>query len=391
MEMECRKILTKYLEALAVDNGWAALVIFLLGDPHLLEGGEGSEDGSSDPDRVLSLWWSNDLDLHCAWGKGGDLLLHSVGDSWVHGGSSGKNSVGIQVLSDINVALHDGVVGGLMDTARLHSQEGWLEEGLWASESLVSDGDDLTVGKLVALLKGAGRGSGSHLLLKVKSNVAELLLDVTNNLTLGGGGEGVASLGKDLHQVVSEVTTGKIQSEDGVGESVSLVDGDGVGDTITGIKDDTSGSSRGVEGKDSLDGDIHSWGVEGLEHDLGHLFSVGLGVQWGLGQEDWVLFGGNTKLIVEGVMPDLLHVIPVGNNTVLNWVLQGEDTSLGLGFISNIGVLLSHTDHDTLMSWSSNNGWEDSSWSIISSESSFAHTGSVINNESSNIFVTHFD
>merc|ERR1711955_133024 len=106
-------------------------------------------------------------------------------------------------------------------------------------------------------------------------------------------------------------------------------------------------------GKDSLDGDIHSWGVEGLEHDLGHLFSVGLGVQWGLGQEDWVLFGGNTKLIVEGVMPDLLHVIPVGNNTVLNWVLQGEDTSLGLGFISNIGVLLSHTDHDTLMSWSS--------------------------------------
>merc|ERR1712133_336524 len=73
-------------------------------------------------------------------------------------------------------------------------------------------------------------------------------------------------------------------------------------------------------------------------------------------------------------MPDLLHVIPVGNNTVLNWVLQGEDTSLGLGFISNIGVLLSHTDHDTLMSWSSNNGWEDSSWSIISGESSFAHT-----------------
>merc|ERR1711910_148233 len=27
------------LEALAVDNGWAALVVLLLGDPHLLEGG----------------------------------------------------------------------------------------------------------------------------------------------------------------------------------------------------------------------------------------------------------------------------------------------------------------------------------------------------------------
>ena len=80
--MECKELqseifLIKYLEALAVDNGWAALVVLLLGDPHLLEGGEGSKDGSSDPDRVLSLWWSNDLDLDGGWSKSGDLLLHS--------------------------------------------------------------------------------------------------------------------------------------------------------------------------------------------------------------------------------------------------------------------------------------------------------------------------
>ena len=40
------------LEALAVDDGGAALVVLLLGDPHLLEGGEGGQDGSSDPDGV---------------------------------------------------------------------------------------------------------------------------------------------------------------------------------------------------------------------------------------------------------------------------------------------------------------------------------------------------
>merc|ERR1712002_686535 len=49
------KMLMK-LEALAVDNGWATLIILLLGDPHLLEGGEGSKDGASDPDRVFPLW-----------------------------------------------------------------------------------------------------------------------------------------------------------------------------------------------------------------------------------------------------------------------------------------------------------------------------------------------
>merc|ERR1711976_262626 len=147
------------LEALSVDNGWAGLIVFLLGDPHLLEGGQGSKDGSSDPDRVLSLWWSNDLDLDGGWSKSSDLLLHSVGNTWVHGGATRHDSVGVQVLSDINIALHDGVVGGLMDSAGLHSEEGWLEESLWASESLVSDGDDLTVGKLIGLLKGGGGSS----------------------------------------------------------------------------------------------------------------------------------------------------------------------------------------------------------------------------------------
>ena len=109
------------LEALAVDDGGAALVVLLLGDPHLLEGGEGSKDGSSDPDGVLSLWGSNDLDLDGGWGKSGDLLLHSVSNTGVHGGASGHDGVGVQVLSDVNIALHDGVVGGLMDTAGLHT------------------------------------------------------------------------------------------------------------------------------------------------------------------------------------------------------------------------------------------------------------------------------
>ena len=51
------------LEALSVDNGWTAFIILLLGDPHLLESGEGSEDGSSNPDGVLPLRRGNDLDL----------------------------------------------------------------------------------------------------------------------------------------------------------------------------------------------------------------------------------------------------------------------------------------------------------------------------------------
>merc|ERR1712193_436636 len=90
----------KKLETFPVDNGWAAFIIFLFGDPHLLEGGKRSQDGSSDPYRVFPLRGSNDLDLNGGWSQG---------------------SVGIQVLTDINITLHDAVIGGLMDTAGFHS------------------------------------------------------------------------------------------------------------------------------------------------------------------------------------------------------------------------------------------------------------------------------
>merc|ERR1719454_2157886 len=122
-----------------MDDGGAALVVLLLGDPHLLEGGEGGQDGSSDPDGVLPLRGSDDLDLDGGGSQGGDLLLHPVSDTGVHGGASGHDSVGVQVLPDVNIALHDGVVGGLVDSASFHTKEGWLEEGLGAPESLVAD------------------------------------------------------------------------------------------------------------------------------------------------------------------------------------------------------------------------------------------------------------
>merc|ERR1719508_490929 len=377
------------LEALAVDNGWAALIIFLLGDPHLLEGGEGSKDGSSDPDGVFPLWGSNDLDLDGGGSKSSDFFLHTVSNTGVHGGASGHDSVGIEILTDINITLHDGVECGLMDATGFHSQEGRLEESLWATETFIANGDDLAVGKLIRLLKGGGCSSSGHFLLKVKGNIAELLLDVTDNLTLSSGGERVATLSEDLHQVVGEFTSSKIKTNDGMGKGITFIDGDSMGDTISRVHDDTSGTAGGIEGEDSLDGDIHGRHVEGLEHDLGHLLTVSLGVEGSLSQEDGLFLRGNTELIVEGVVPDLLHIIPVGDDSVLNGVLEGEDTSLGLGLISNIGILLSHTDHHTLVAGTSNNGGEDGSGSVISSKSSLAHAGAIVNDKSSNVFVTH--
>ena len=76
------------LEALPVDDGRSRLVVLLLRDPHLLEGREGGENGTTDPDGVLALWGSDDLDLHAGRSKSSDLLLHTVADTGVHGGTT---------------------------------------------------------------------------------------------------------------------------------------------------------------------------------------------------------------------------------------------------------------------------------------------------------------
>merc|ERR1712106_736997 len=220
-------------------------------------------------------------------------------------------------------------------------------------------------------------------------NIAELLLDVTDNLTLSSGGERVATLSEDLHQVVGEFTSSKIKTDNGMGKGITFIDGDSMRDTISRVHDDTSGTSGSVEGEDSLDGDIHGRHVEGLEHDLGHLLTVSLWVEGILSQKDGLFLRGNTEFIVECVVPDLLHIIPVGDDSVLNVVLEGEDTSLGLSLISNIGILLSHTNHHSLVARTPNNGWEDGTRSIISSETSLAHAGAIVTDKSSYVFVTH--
>lgn len=44
---------------------------------------------------------------------------------------------------------------------------------------------------------------------------------------------------EDLHEVVCEVTTCQVQTKDGVRQGIALVDGHGVGHTITAVQHDT--------------------------------------------------------------------------------------------------------------------------------------------------------
>merc|ERR1719494_1009313 len=81
----------------------------------------------------------------------------------------------------ISTSLHDRVVGGLMDSARFHSNEGGLEEGFGASEPLVANGDDLAIRQFIGFFQTGAGGCCLHLGFVIQSDIAQLLLDVTQD------------------------------------------------------------------------------------------------------------------------------------------------------------------------------------------------------------------
>lgn len=236
----------------------------------------------------------------------------------------------------------DGLISELVHTKdfRTFLDESWVEEGLWSLESWLVDLNDGTIWELVVLLMLVGGGSGLHGGIVVKGDESKSLFNLNDDLEPSGlttfvlTGDTIIS--EKLGHVLSDGSTSDVVLEDGVWDGETLKNWDSVGNTISGIDDQTGGSTIGVEGKDGLDGDINTLDLESLEHQLGHLFSVSFWISWGLSQKDFMLCWVNSELVGHAIFPDLFHIVPGGNNTGLDWVVEVENTSHLLGFISNV-------------------------------------------------------
>ena len=121
-----------------MDNRWAGLVILLLWNPHVLECGQRSQNGATDPNRVLALWWCNDLDFHWVGRQVGDFFVHTVRNAWIHGGTAWQHYIRVQIFSDIDIALHNRVESGLVNTRNFKAQKRGLKQGLWTSETFIT-------------------------------------------------------------------------------------------------------------------------------------------------------------------------------------------------------------------------------------------------------------
>jgi hypothetical protein len=65
---------------------------------------------------------------------------------------------------------------------------------------------------------------------------------------------------------------------------------------------------------------------------------------------------GHTEFVVEGVVPELLYVVPVGHDALLDWGVESENISLGSSLVTDIDILLIHVR----VFGSADNGGKDS-------------------------------
>ena len=140
---------TQYSITFLVDNFSTIFLILSLGNPHGLEGRQWWQDWSTDPNQELSFLRSKHLHLHYRWSQSSHFLAQSLRKTWEHRCTTTQDNVAVQVFSEINIALEDWLVSEFMQTLHIFSEQHWLEKGFWASESLATDRDSLSIWEFI--------------------------------------------------------------------------------------------------------------------------------------------------------------------------------------------------------------------------------------------------
>src|SRR5580704_7284084 len=106
--------------------------------------------------------------------------------------------------------------------------------------------------------------------------------------------------------------------------------------SITALQHNTCGATRSIQRQHSCVLKIHCRYVEGFEHDLNRFLAIRFRIEWRLGRQHWMFLWSHSQFVVERVMPDLLHVVPVRHNGMFNRTLESEDTTLRLRLVTDV-------------------------------------------------------
>ena len=136
-------------EAFSMHDWGTGFLILLLADPHSLEGRQGAKNGATNPDEELPFSRSYNLDFHGGGGQSSHLFIQTLRDARVHSSATAHHNVAVEVFSDVDVALKNGVVCDFVEPWNFLADHHGLEEGLRTTEALWANSDHLTIRKLI--------------------------------------------------------------------------------------------------------------------------------------------------------------------------------------------------------------------------------------------------
>ena len=343
------------------------LIVLLLGVADIVELRSRSKHASTEPHSItLHVMGDNSnleglglevttaqllADLNALVNSALDVTLKSSAKVTEHSRTTRKDNVLVQRTTGIDGAVLDGLIDNL-GKRRQEVTAGNLrvEEDLRTQESLVADiaaegalGDGLnTFVRLDALVRlGIELG---ELLDHIRADVTVGFLDSLGNLE-GLSGRNVTSLtlSHELLDEAGDITTSNGDVLDATTDDVTISDRDDVSDTITRINDgsgqgslcDLLGSPGGSQSKNSLHSNVETGHIEGLEHNLCGVLSVLRGIERRLGQKEMVVLRLTSQVLEDALLPELFHVGPVLNLTVLDGIFSGIGFGVGHGFVTD--------------------------------------------------------
>ena len=104
--------------------------------------------------------------------------------------------------------------------------------------------------------------------------------------------------------------------------------------TVTTIKNKAGSLTSGVQTQDSLLLKENLRDAKLLKENIGSLCAVIVRIKWWICQQNGMLFWRNLKLI-KNMAPKSFHIIPVCDNTVLDWIIKLEDSAI---FVLHINI-----------------------------------------------------
>lgn len=125
------------------------------------------------------------LDPHGSSSKSSNLLLHPVIDIWSYSDATRHHYVSREFFFlQILAPYHVGIQSNFLDDEGFYSQEGMLDEILWAVGLFITNSDDPAIRQLIAPPQKGERHSDDYFLFRVHSDIEQFLLDVIFNFPL---------------------------------------------------------------------------------------------------------------------------------------------------------------------------------------------------------------